>query len=90
MGIWKQLLRIPAGWLSTYGSLAPHAGGAQATGAAVGANPISYIIPCHRIVKSDGSIEGYHWGTALKKQLLAWEFSDTGPCSDGDRQFSMD
>ncbi|MCC8147267.1 MAG: methylated-DNA--[protein]-cysteine S-methyltransferase [Bacteroidales bacterium] len=74
IGIWKQLVRIPEGRLSTYGSLAPHAGGAQAVGSAVGANPVSYIVPCHRIVKSDGNIQGYHWGTEIKKQLLAYEF----------------
>lgn len=74
LGIWQQLVRIPEGRLSTYGSLAPNAGGAQAIGMAVGANPVSYIIPCHRIVKNDGTIQGYHWGTELKKQLLAYEF----------------
>lgn len=74
VSIWKQLVRIPEGRLSTYGSLAPNAGGAQAIGSAVGANPISYIIPCHRIVKSDGDVQGYYWGTEMKKQILAYEF----------------
>lgn len=73
VNIWKQLVRIPKGRLSTYGALAPNAGGAQAIGSAVGMNPVSYIIPCHRIVKSDGDFHGYHWGTDLKKQLLAYE-----------------
>lgn len=71
--IWKKLVQIPEGRLSTYGSLAPNAGGAQAIGSAVGANPISYIVPCHRIVKSNGDFHGYHWGSDLKKMLLAYE-----------------
>lgn len=73
LGIWRQLVRIPAGQLSTYGSLSDDPGAAQAVGSAVGANPVSYIIPCHRIVKSDGNIQGYHWGMEVKKQLLAYE-----------------
>ncbi|NDW19311.1 methylated-DNA--[protein]-cysteine S-methyltransferase [Dysgonomonas sp. 216] len=77
INIWKSLGRIPRGCFSTYGSLAPNAGGAQAIGSAVGANPVSYIIPCHRIVKSDGSYQGYHWGTELKRQLLAYEMQNT-------------
>ncbi len=76
-GIWKQLVRIPESRLTTYGSLAPNAGGAQAIGAAVGANPVSYIVPCHRVVKSNSSLEGYHWGTEIKRQLLAYEFHDS-------------
>ena len=72
-GIWKQLIRIPEGRLSTYGSLSEDPGAAQAVGSAVSANPVSYIVPCHRIVKNDGNIQGYHWGTDIKKQLLAYE-----------------
>lgn len=74
ISIWKKLVRIPIGRLSAYGSLAPNAGGAQAIGSAVGANPVSYIVPCHRVVKQDGNYQGYHWGAELKKQLLAYEF----------------
>jgi AraC family transcriptional regulator of adaptative response/methylated-DNA-[protein]-cysteine methyltransferase len=73
VSIWKKLVCIPEGWLSTYGTLAPNAGGAQAIGSAVGANPVSYIIPCHRIVKRNGDFQGYHWGTEVKKMLLAYE-----------------
>ncbi|MCD8043799.1 MAG: methylated-DNA--[protein]-cysteine S-methyltransferase [Tannerellaceae bacterium] len=72
-GIWKQLVRIPEGMLSTYSSLTNEPGTAQAVGAAVGANPVSYIVPCHRVVRSDGNIQGYHWGTDIKKLLLAYE-----------------
>ncbi len=77
VNIWKKLVCIPQGRFSTYGSLAPNLGGAQAIGSAVGANPVSYIVPCHRIVKSDGSYQGYHWGTDMKKQLLAYELQNT-------------
>lgn len=73
VGIWKRLVCIPEGGLSTYGSLSDDPGAAQAVGSAVGANPVSYIVPCHRVVKSDGDIRGYHWGTDIKKQLLAYE-----------------
>ena len=73
IGIWKQLVCIPEGRLSTYGSLSDDPGAAQAVGSAVGANPVSYIVPCHRIVKNDGSMQGYHWGTDIKKLLLAYE-----------------
>ena len=76
VNIWRKLLCIPKGRLSTYGSLAPKTGGAQAVGGAVGANPVSYIIPCHRIVRSDGSYHGYHWGLEIKKMLLTYELWD--------------
>jgi AraC family transcriptional regulator of adaptative response/methylated-DNA-[protein]-cysteine methyltransferase len=74
--IWQKLVRIPEGKLSTYGSLVPDFKGAQAIGAAVGSNPVSYIIPCHRIVKNDGSYHGYHWGSELKRRLLSYELQN--------------
>lgn len=71
--VWEQLLRIPAGQLTTYLSIAkainnPKA--VRAVGSAVGSNHISYIIPCHRVVRSDGGLGGYYWGVELKKQML--------------------
>lgn len=77
LNIWKKLMYIPKGKFSTYGSLISTPGYAQAIGSAVGANPVSYIVPCHRIVKSDGSYHGYHWGTELKRLLLAFEIQNT-------------
>jgi O-6-methylguanine DNA methyltransferase len=68
--IWKKLVRIPRGWLSTYSSILQDKKAARAVGTAVGANPVSYIIPCHRVVRQNGSFHGYHWGIELKKQLL--------------------
>lgn len=74
--IWKRLTRIPRGKLTTYALLVEDNNAARAVGTAVGDNPISYIIPCHRVVRSDGSFHGYFWGTELKRQLLAWELQN--------------
>ena len=79
--IWKYLLEIPYGETTTYGSLAKKAAkdmgkesmSAQAVGGAVGHNPISIIIPCHRILGSNGSLTGYAGGIEAKKYLLALE-----------------
>ena len=74
--VWKALLRIPAGATATYADVARWAGkpGAfRATGAAVGANPISCLIPCHRAIASDGRLTGYHWGLARKAAILGTE-----------------
>jgi AraC family transcriptional regulator of adaptative response/methylated-DNA-[protein]-cysteine methyltransferase len=74
--VWKALLRIPAGSTATYSQVATWAGkpGAfRATGAAVGANPISLLIPCHRAIASDGRLTGYHWGLARKAAMLGME-----------------
>jgi methylated-DNA-[protein]-cysteine S-methyltransferase len=76
--------KIPRGWVSTYGRIALHlglAGGAQAVGAALSNNPFPIIIPCHRTVRTDGSIGGYQGGSKMKKALLILEgveFSKTG------------
>lgn len=83
--VWRALLQIPMGSLSTYGEIArrlecPHA--ARAVGAAVGRNPIAIIVPCHRVVGSDGSLTGYAAGLPRKRALLAHEaappFADLG------------
>jgi methylated-DNA-[protein]-cysteine S-methyltransferase len=72
--VWDLLLRIPYGETITYGDLARETGGAaQAVGRAVGANPISILVPCHRVVGSDGSITGYAGGLDRKRALLALE-----------------
>lgn len=64
---------IPFGGLTTYSELGNGARNARATGTAVGANPVSIIVPCHRVVRADGSYDGYYWGPELKKKLLAYE-----------------
>ena len=76
--VWQALLTIPPGSLTNYGSLAAkiRAPKAQrAVGSAVGRNPIAYLIPCHRVIRSLGVIGDYRWGTARKQAMLAWEAS---------------
>ena len=77
--MWKLLTAIPYGETTTYGQLAARLGekdikgSAQAVGGAVGHNPISLIIPCHRVIGADGSLTGYAGGIERKKALLALE-----------------
>ena len=73
--VWQQLLQIPYGATVTYGELASRigCGSARAVGAAVGRNPISIIIPCHRVVGAGGRLTGYAGGVERKRWLLAWE-----------------
>jgi AraC family transcriptional regulator of adaptative response/methylated-DNA-[protein]-cysteine methyltransferase len=74
--VWKALLRIPAGQTATYGEVAGWAGkprAFQAAGAAVGANPVSLLIPCHRVIARDGRLTGYHWGLGRKVAMLGME-----------------
>lgn len=76
--VWQRLRRIPYGATITYGELATELGGAaQAVGRAVGANPISILVPCHRVIGSDGSLTGYAGGLERKRTLLALE--EPGP-----------
>jgi len=74
--VWENLLTIPMGKLTTYSDLAKHAGNpkaARAVGAAVGKNPISFVVPCHRVVGKCGDVTGYHWGITRKRAMLGWE-----------------
>ncbi len=74
--VWETLLKVPLGAAETYGNLAKHLGkpkAARAVGSAVGRNPISFVVPCHRIVGSTGKLTGYHWGVARKRAILGWE-----------------
>ncbi len=71
--VWQELLQVPWGQTITYGELATRIGqptASRAVGNAVGENPIFCLIPCHRVIRSDGSIGNYRWGTALKQMLL--------------------
>lgn len=81
--VWERLCRIPYGTLVTYGDIAREMAqeerknmSAQAVGGAVGHNPISLIIPCHRVVGRDGNLVGYNGGVALKRRLLKYEGVD--------------
>lgn len=72
--VWDALRAIPYGEVTTYGALAARLGSSpRAVGAAVGANPLAIFIPCHRVVGSDGSLTGYAWGLAMKRDLLSLE-----------------
>lgn len=74
--IWRALLEIPAGQTLSYGALAEAAGcpkAVRAVGAAVGANPISWFIPCHRALAADRRLHNYHWGVARKRAMLVYE-----------------
>ena len=74
--VWNALLRIPPGTVTTYGRLARALGqptAARAVGSAVGKNPVSYLIPCHRVIREMGTISGYRWGPTRKRAMLGWE-----------------
>jgi len=74
--VWEALLRIPQGCLATYGGLARQVGrpaAARAVGTAIGANPVAYLIPCHRVIQGSGHIGGYMWGPSRKAALIGWE-----------------
>lgn len=74
--VWRALLDIPFGGIATYGSVAETVctgEAARAVGNAVGANPIAYLIPCHRVIRAGGEPGGYRWGTRRKKNMLGWE-----------------
>jgi AraC family transcriptional regulator of adaptative response/methylated-DNA-[protein]-cysteine methyltransferase len=75
---WRALLTASFGERITYAQLAERAGcpkGARSVGTAIGRNNISFLIPCHRIVRADGSVGGYRWGAKVKRALLEWELS---------------
>jgi len=74
--VWKTLLAIPFGRATTYSDIAARLGkpsASRAVGAAVGRNPISFVVPCHRVVSRSGDLTGYHWGIARKRLILGWE-----------------
>jgi AraC family transcriptional regulator, regulatory protein of adaptative response / methylated-DNA-[protein]-cysteine methyltransferase len=74
--VWQALLRIPPGAVITYGGLATRLGSpgaARAVGTAAGANPIAYLIPCHRVLRASGAFGGYRWGLQRKKAMFARE-----------------
>jgi AraC family transcriptional regulator of adaptative response/methylated-DNA-[protein]-cysteine methyltransferase len=73
VSIWEKLLLVPFGGLTTYSELGENVKNARAAGAAVGANPVCYILPCHRVIRTDGSFDGFYWGNELKERLLTYE-----------------
>ena len=76
ISVWKSLLRIPEGSLVSYGDIASRLGkpnAVRAVGTAVGANPVGYLIPCHRVIRQSGALGGYRWGLTRKQALIARE-----------------
>ena len=74
--VWEALLAIPSGQVTTYSDIAEAIGApraVRAVGTAVGRNPISFLIPCHRALRKSGALGGYHWGLPVKRAMLAWE-----------------
>lgn len=74
--VWEALLRVPSGHVTTYSDIAAaigHPKAVRAVGSAVGRNPVSFLIPCHRALRKAGGLGGYHWGLGVKRAMLAWE-----------------
>ena len=74
--VWEALLRIPSGHVTTYSEIAQSIGNpraVRAVGTAVGRNPVSWLIPCHRALRKSGGLGGYHWGLPVKRAMLAYE-----------------
>lgn len=74
--VWESLLKIPLGRAATYSDIAAHvctSKAARAVGSAVGRNPISFVVPCHRVLRKDGGLGGYHWGVTRKQAIIGWE-----------------
>ena len=74
--VWEALLAIPSGHVTTYSEIANAIGNpraVRAVGTAVGRNPVSWLIPCHRALRKSGELGGYHWGLPVKRAMLAWE-----------------
>jgi AraC family transcriptional regulator, regulatory protein of adaptative response / methylated-DNA-[protein]-cysteine methyltransferase len=82
--IWESLLRVPEGELRTYAQLAEAAengAAVRAAGTAIGANPVAYLIPCHRVIRGTGVLRQYRWGATRKAALLGWEAANCNAAS---------
>jgi AraC family transcriptional regulator, regulatory protein of adaptative response / methylated-DNA-[protein]-cysteine methyltransferase len=76
--VWEALLKIPAGAVTTYQHIAEsiqNAGAVRAVGTAIGQNPVAYLIPCHRVIRKEGVVGQYHWGSTRKRALLGMEMT---------------
>ena len=74
--VWQALVDLGGQARTTYTAVADAIGnrtGTRAVGNAVGANPVGWLIPCHTVLRKDGSLGGYHWGTDRKRAMLAWK-----------------
>lgn len=84
LAVWKALLSIPRGGLVSYEAVAGAAGrpgATRAVGSAVGANPVAFLIPCHRVIRKSGVLGNYRWGSARKQALIAWESAQSAGLS---------
>ena len=80
--VWEALLKIPSGHVTTYSEIAQAVGNpkaVRAVGTAVGRNPVSWLIPCHRALRKSGGLGGYHWGLPVKRAMLAYETARLTP-----------
>ena len=74
--VWESLLKIPFGKAKSYSEIASEIGrpnASRAVGAAIGRNPVSFVVPCHRALGKSGALTGYHWGVTRKRAMLGWE-----------------
>ena len=74
--VWRALLQIPVGSVATYEDIATAIGApsaVRAVGTAIGRNPVAFLIPCHRVIRTTGALGGYRWGINRKRAMLAWE-----------------
>lgn len=79
--VWEALMHIPSGQVTTYSEIAHRVGApraVRAVGTAVGRNPVSWIVPCHRALRKSGGLGGYHWGLPVKRAMLAYEAAQAG------------
>lgn len=79
--VWDALLKIPMGGLTTYGDIATEINNpkaCRAVGTAIGENPVAFLIPCHRVIRSSGALGNYHWGEIRKTAIIGWEAAKCG------------
>ena len=80
--VWEALLKIPMGDVSTYSGIANsinNPSASRAVGTAIGDNPVAFLIPCHRVIRSTGDFGQYHWGSIRKTAMIGWEAAKTNP-----------
>jgi AraC family transcriptional regulator, regulatory protein of adaptative response / methylated-DNA-[protein]-cysteine methyltransferase len=83
--VWEALMRIPTGYVTSYSQIAGaigHPRAVRAVGTAVGRNPVSWLIPCHRALRKSGGLGDYHWGLRIKRAMLAYEAARTETSDD--------
>jgi AraC family transcriptional regulator, regulatory protein of adaptative response / methylated-DNA-[protein]-cysteine methyltransferase len=91
--VWEALVQIPSGMVTTYGEIAQAIGSpkaVRAVGTAVGKNPISWLIPCHRAIRKSGGLGGYHWGLPVKRAMLAYEAAQSDHNRENSRNLPID